>query len=128
MHGTSVQRIARSAPRRCTALPPGRPTPPNTTRRRVLHAALFRPFAKAAFRMVNADLARMEGILAESGLARTVVRPPQLTDKPLTGAGRTAYGQNTRGGCSVPRADVAHHMLGLLEQPEAIHQIIGIAS
>ena len=78
--------------------------------------------------MVNADLARMEGILAESGLARTVVRPPQLTDKPLTGAGRTAYGQNTRGGCSVPRADVAHHMLGLLEQPEAIHQIIGIAS
>ena len=46
-----------------------------------------------------------------SGLDWTVVRPPQLTGKPLTGTYRTAYGQNLRGGLSVPRADVAHLML-----------------
>src|SRR5262249_59044337 len=86
---------------------------------------LFSPIAKAAFRKVYADLAQMEGIVTESGMDWTVVRPPQLTDKPLTRAYRTAYGQNIRGGWAVPRADVAHLMLGLVNQPEPIHQIIG---
>jgi hypothetical protein len=58
----------------------------------------------------------------------TVVRPPQLTNKPFTGRYRTAYGRNIRGGWSVPRADVAHLMLRVLEQPETIKQTIGIAS
>ena len=53
----------------------------------------------------------MEDILADSGLDWTVVRPPQLTGKPLTGTYRIAYGRNIRGGWSVPRADVAHLML-----------------
>ena len=46
----------------------------------------------------------MEDILALSGLDWTVIRPPQLTGNPLTGTYRTAYGQNLRGGLSVPRA------------------------
>ena len=70
----------------------------------------------------------MEDLLAESGLDWTAVRPPQLKDKPLTGTYRTAYGQNIRGGWSVPRADVAHLMLHVLGQPETIRQAIGIAS
>jgi uncharacterized protein YbjT (DUF2867 family) len=70
----------------------------------------------------------MEDILADSGLDWTVVRPPQLTGKPLTGSYRTAYGQNIRGGWSVPRADVAHLMLGALGRPETIKQVIGVAS
>jgi hypothetical protein len=37
-------------------------------------------------------------------------------------------GQNIRGGWSVPRADVAHLMLRVLDQPETIDQVIGIAS
>jgi putative NADH-flavin reductase len=77
---------------------------------------------------VFADLAEMEDILRESGLDWTVVRPPQLTGKPFTGTYRTAYGQNLRGGLSVPRADVAHFMLRILGQPDTIHQAIGIAS
>ena len=52
---------------------------------------------------VFADLAGMEDILRESGLDWTVVRPPRLTGKPFTGTYRTAYGQNLRGGLSVPR-------------------------
>jgi putative NADH-flavin reductase len=85
-------------------------------------------FAKTAFGKVYADLAQMEDILAGSGLDWTVIRPPQLTGKPLTATYRTAYGQNLRGGMSVPRADVAHLMLRVLTRPETIHQTIGIAS
>ena len=84
--------------------------------------------ANATLGKVFADLAEMEDILRESGLDWTVVRPPRLTGKPLTGAYRTAYGQNIRGGLSVPRADVAHLMLRVLGLPGTIHQAIGIAS
>lgn len=55
-------------------------------------------------------------------------RPPRLTDGPLTGAYRTAYGQNLRSGFRVSRADVADLMLRVLEQPETIKEVIGIAS
>jgi uncharacterized protein YbjT (DUF2867 family) len=89
---------------------------------------LFSHVAGAAFGKVYADLALMEDVLADSSLDWTVVRPPKLTDKPLTGRYRTAFGQNIRGGWSVSRADVAHLMLRVLEQPETIKQPIGIAS
>ena len=58
----------------------------------------------------------------------TVVRPPRLTDRPLSGAYRTALGRNLRGGLLVSRADVAHLMLATLDRPETIGQTIGIAS
>jgi hypothetical protein len=129
MGATGVRRIVVvSAAPVSTVASPGRPNPPK-------HDAgdgffmryLFSKIASARFGKVYADLALMEDILAGSGLDWTVVRPPQLTDKPPTGTYRTAYGQNIRGGWSVPRADVAHLMLRVLGQPETIHQIIGIA-
>ena len=130
MRATSVRRIVViSAAPVATVPSPGRPNPPkHDPGDGFFMQHLFSPIAKAALRKVYADLAQMEGILAESGLDWTVVRPPQLTGKPLTRAYRTADGQNIRGGWSVPRADLAHLMLGLLKQPETIHQIIGIAS
>jgi putative NADH-flavin reductase len=70
----------------------------------------------------------MEDILRESGLDWTIVRPPQLTDKQPTGAYRTAVDRNVRGGFSVSRADVAQLMLGVLNEPETIHHVIGIAN
>lgn len=57
----------------------------------------------------------------------TVVRPPRLTNGPVTGAYRTAYGRNIKGGLTVSRADVAHLMLATLGRPETIKQVIGIA-
>jgi uncharacterized protein YbjT (DUF2867 family) len=77
---------------------------------------------------VYADLAVVEDILRDSGLDWTVVRPPKLTGKPLTGSYRTANGHNIKGGWSVPRADVAQLMLRVLDQPGTIGQVIGIAS
>jgi uncharacterized protein YbjT (DUF2867 family) len=89
---------------------------------------LFSHVANVRLGKVFADLAQMEDILARSGLDWTAVRPPQLTGKPLTGSYRTAYGQNIRGGLSVPRADVAHFMLEVLDRPETAGHAIGIAS
>jgi putative NADH-flavin reductase len=89
---------------------------------------LFSPLVKAALRKPYSDLALMEEILRDSGLDWTVVRPPRLTGKPLTGTYRTAYGQNVRGGFLISRADVAHLMLRALGQPDTVKQVISIAS
>ena len=57
----------------------------------------------------------MGDLVRDSGLDWTIIRPPRLTDQPLTGAYRTAYGQNVRRGYSVARADVAQRMLRVLK-------------
>src|SRR2546428_12151214 len=88
---------------------------------------LFSPLVKIALRKHYADLARMEDVLRDSGLDWTVVRPPQLTDGPLTGRYRTAYGRNLRRGLFISRADVAHLMLRVLSEPETLQRTIGIA-
>jgi len=107
---------------------PGRPNPPKHDPGDGFFVRnLLGPLIKAALRKHFADLAMMEDVLRDSGLDWTVVRPPRLTDGPVTGAYRTAYGQNVRGGLVVSRADVAHLMLRVLTQPEAIGQAIGIA-
>jgi putative NADH-flavin reductase len=130
MGATSVRRIVVvSAAPVSTVASPGRPNPPkHDPGDGFFMRYLFSKIASARFGKVYVDLALMEDILADSDLEWTVVRPPQLTDKPATGTYRTAYGQNIRGGLSVPRADVAHLMLGLLDRPETIHKSIGIAS
>jgi putative NADH-flavin reductase len=107
---------------------PGRPKPPK-------HDAgdgffvrhVLTPMVKAALGQTYTDLAVMEDILRDSGLDWTAVRPPRLTNKRLTGTYRSAYGRNVRGGLSISRADVAHLMLAVIDQPETIKQTIGIA-
>ena len=51
------------------------------------------PFARTVMRERYADLALMEDILSYSGLDWTIVRPPRLTNGPLTRRYRTAFGQ-----------------------------------
>jgi len=84
--------------------------------------------ARALFGRHYADLALTEQIMRDIGLEWTVSRPPKLTNKPMTGSYRIALNRNIRGGFSVPRADVAHHMLRMVTQPETIKQVVGIAS
>lgn len=85
------------------------------------------PLVKAAFGWHYADLALMEDVVRDSGLEWTIIRPPRLTNQPLTGRYRTAFGQNLRRGLLISRADVAHLMLRVLQQPETIKEVIGIA-
>ena len=130
MKATGVQRVvAVSAAPVATVATPSRPSPPrHDPGDGFFMRHLFSRIASARFGKVYADLAEMEDILGRSDTDWTVVRPPQLTDRPLTGTYRTAYGQNIRGGWSVPRADLAHFMLAVLDRPATIHQIVGIAS
>ncbi|GAB3963172.1 NAD(P)H-binding protein [Plantactinospora veratri] len=107
---------------------PGRPKPPPDPGEGPLLRYLLGPILKTVLRKPYADLAVLEELLRDSDLDWTVVRPPRLTDKPLTGAYRTAYGRSVRGGLVVPRADVAHCMLRALEQPETIRQAVAVAT
>jgi len=130
MQATGVRRIVVVSAAPIGTVPsPGRPKPPkHDPGDGFFMRHLFSPLTKAALRKHYADLALMEDILRDSGLDWTVVRPPRLTDKPLTGTYRTAHGQNLRRGFLISRADVAHYMLRVLAQPETIKQATGIAN
>jgi len=130
MKATGVRRIVVVSAAPIGTVPsPGRPTPPKyDPGDGFFMRHLFSPLTKAAFRKTYADLALMEDVLRDSGLDWTIVRPPRLTNKPLTGTYRTAVGQNLRRGFLISRADVAQLMLRVLEQPETIKHVIGIAN
>jgi putative NADH-flavin reductase len=130
MQATGVRRIVVVSAAPISTVPsPGRPTPPkHDPGDGFLMRHLAAPLTKAVFRRPYADLAEMEDVLRDSGLDWTVVRPPRLTDGPLTGSYRTALGRNLRRGILVSRADVAHLMLRVLDRPETIGQAICIAN
>ncbi|MFE4616158.1 NAD(P)-dependent oxidoreductase [Streptomyces sp. NPDC056747] len=73
------------------------------------------------------DLRVMESALAASGTDWTSVRPPKLTDKPLTGRYRTVVGGNPPRGRTLARADVAHAMLAMIDAPGTVKQGVGVA-
>ena len=129
MTATGVRRIVVVSAAPISTVPsPGRPTPPkHDPGEGFLMRTVLTPLTKAVLRSVYADLALMEDLLRDSALDWTVIRPPRLTNGPLTGAYRTAIGRNLRRGTSVSRADVAHLMLRVLRQPETITQAVGIA-
>ena len=85
------------------------------------------PFISAFARDVYADLAEMEAEIRHSSTDWTIVRPPKLVNKPLTGKYRTAVGGNVPRGYSISRADVAHLMLAVLDDPATHRQAIGVA-
>jgi putative NADH-flavin reductase len=108
---------------------PGQPKPPrHDPGDGFFMRHLLSRIARTLFGEHYADLALTEQILRDSGLEWTVSRPPKLNDKAMTGAYRVALNRNIRGGFSVPRADVAHHMLRMVDQPETVKQVVGIAS
>lgn len=129
MAATGVRRIVVvSAAPIGTVASPGRPHPPkHDPGDGPLIRYVLTPLVKRILREHYADVALMEDILRDSTLDWTVVRPPRLTNKPLTGHYRTAIGQNLRGGVTISRADVAHLMLRALDQPELVRQTVGIA-
>ncbi|MFE6771673.1 NAD(P)-dependent oxidoreductase [Streptomyces fimicarius] len=88
---------------------------------------LMRRAIGAVLAELYADLARMEAALARSATDWTSVRPPKLTDGPCTGVYRKAVGGTPRSGRSISRADVAHAMLALIDDPAAVKQGVGVA-
>src|SRR6266850_290941 len=74
---------------------------------------------------IVADSAAMEDVFKQSGLDWTIVRPPELTDKPYTGNYRVREGHLPRFGFKISRADVADFMIKAAGNSSLIHQIIG---
>lgn len=74
-----------------------------------------------------ADLRRMEAIVKESSAGWTIIRPPQLTDKPLTANYRTAVNRFLKNCLQVSRADVAHYMVSNLINQEIYRATVEIA-
>ncbi|MFD4221082.1 NAD(P)-dependent oxidoreductase [Streptomyces griseus] len=88
---------------------------------------LMRRAIGAVLAELYADLARMEAALARSATDWTSVRPPKLTDGARTGVYRKVVGGTPRSGRSISRADVAHAMLALIDDPAAVKQGVGVA-
>jgi len=86
-----------------------------------------RGLVSAALKDVYADLRDMEDELARSATDWTVVRPPRLQSKPVTGVYRTVVGGFPAKGRFIARADVAHAMLAMTDDPAALKQGVGIA-
>ncbi|GAA3802422.1 NAD(P)-dependent oxidoreductase [Streptomyces phyllanthi] len=78
-------------------------------------------------RDIYEDLREMEGELARSATDWTVMRPPRLTNGPLTGTYRTVVGGNPLRGRTLARADVAHAMLTATADPATVKQPVGVA-
>jgi len=62
-------------------------------------------------RHMYADLRAMEKIVKESDINWTIMRPPRLTDKPVTGHYRFAINSFLKNCLNISRADLAHFMI-----------------
>jgi putative NADH-flavin reductase len=92
-----------------------------------LNRRILLPFISAVARDVYVDLAEMEDEIRRSATEWTIVRPPRLVNKPLTGKYRTVVGANVPRGYAISRADVAHLMLAALDNPATVREAIGIS-
>src|SRR4029453_7102275 len=88
---------------------------------------LLSPLIRRIFGRLYIDLAAMEDLLRDGSLDWTSIRPPRLTNGPLTGTYRTAIDRNVRPGLIISRRDVAHLMLTVLRQAETIRHTVGVA-
>lgn len=78
------------------------------------------------FSTIVRDAAGMEERIRQSAVDWTIVRPPELTDKPKTGRYRVREGHLPFFGFRVPRADVADFVLRCAEQQDFNRKIVGI--
>ena len=85
-------------------------------------------FGKLFFRGIVADASAMEKLFEQSGLDWTIVRPPQLIDKPYSGKYRVREGHLPIFGFKISRADVADFMLKAVEDDATTRKIIGVSS
>jgi putative NADH-flavin reductase len=88
---------------------------------------VVKPILGRVFKDEYTDLVAMEQVVRASGLDWTVLRPPRLTDKPLTGRYRTRRDANPARSMRVSRADLAHLALAVAGDPDTYGCAIFIA-
>jgi putative NADH-flavin reductase len=80
------------------------------------------------FPLTVADASAMERVFRESDLDWTIVRPPELTDKPYTGKYRVREGHLPGFGFKIARADVADFMIQVVENRSSIRKVVGVCN
>ncbi|MGE5711448.1 MAG: NAD(P)-dependent oxidoreductase, partial [Nitrospira sp.] len=80
------------------------------------------------FPTVVSDAAACERIVQQSQLDWTIVRPPQLTDKPSSGTYRVRFGHLPRFGFKISRADVAAYFIRSAADRSLSSKIVGICN
>ncbi|GAA1606361.1 NAD(P)-dependent oxidoreductase [Kribbella karoonensis] len=98
------------------------PIPGDFLNRRVIW-----PMINAFAADVYADLRVMEADIMSSAAEWTIVRPPKLNSKQLSGHYRTELGGTVPRGYLISRADVADLMLKSLTDPTTVRQPVGVA-
>lgn len=84
-------------------------------------------FGRLFFPGVVVDASAMERIFAASGLDWTILRPPQLTDKPYTLKYRVRQAHLPPFGFKISRADVADCFLKTVADPASIRKVLGVS-
>ncbi|PUZ27667.1 Putative NADH-flavin reductase [Chitinophaga costaii] len=73
------------------------------------------------------DLRRMEAIIKKSDINWTIIRPPQLTDKPATTKYRVAINAFLKNGLKLSRQDLAHFMIHHITHQKTYRSTVEIA-
>lgn len=84
--------------------------------------------ANTLFRNVTVDHRDSEREMAQSDLAWTILRPPRLTNGPVTHRIRVASGHLPKNGFTISRADVAEFMLQEAASPQYVRQVVGLSN
>ncbi|MEU6584651.1 NAD(P)H-binding protein [Nocardia sp. NPDC046763] len=74
------------------------------------------------------DMARAEEAVHHTDLDWTVIRAPQLTDKPATGTYRSVIDRNVTFGIRITRGDLASAMIDLISSPQSVRAHIHVAN
>jgi putative NADH-flavin reductase len=85
-------------------------------------------FGRLFFPRTVADASAMEKVFEGSRLDWTIVRPPRLTDKALTGKYRVREDHLPPFGFTISRADVAEFVLKAVEDPNTVRKIFGVCN
>ena len=85
-------------------------------------------FGRLFFPGIVVDASAMERVVGESELDWTILRPPQLTDKPYTGKYRVREGHLPHFGFSISRADVADCFIKTVEDRTSIRKVFGTSN
>ena len=103
------------------------PVGPHAPGSPLFYRAVLSPLIGRIFRDSYQDLARMEAAMSAGDTPWTVVRPPRLTDEPATGTYRLVVGGNVPSGYRIGRADLAHALLRVLDDPATVRRAVGVA-
>ena len=74
------------------------------------------------------DVVKMDNLIMASPLNWTLIRPPQVVDRPASGKYRVAEGKYAvKGGASIGRTDLAAFIVSIINTPRLFQQNVAIA-